>query len=86
MGDDGVEVMGDGRADGRGDAGNGRSMSCSASVICREIDASYAIVTRTHCKKRMSVSRENRESFDGVYDIPMKSRIIDLPSPGRWSA
>lgn len=34
MGDDGVEVMGDGRADGRGDAGNGRSMSCSASVIC----------------------------------------------------
>lgn len=67
MGDDGVEVMGDGSADGRGDAGNGRSMSCSASVMCRAIDASYAIVTRIHCKKRMSASRENRESFDGVY-------------------
>jgi hypothetical protein len=67
MGDDGVEVMGDGRDVGKGDAGNGRSISCSASVMFRAIDASYAIVTRTHCKNMMSVSRENRESFDGVY-------------------
>lgn len=67
LGDDGLEVMGDGKPDGRGVEGTFGSRKSSLSGSFAAAAVAYEMVMVSSCKNSMMRSSENSCSFDGVY-------------------
>lgn len=85
LGDGGLEVIGDGKPDGRGVEGTSGSKISSPPGSLAAAAVAYEMVIVSSCKNSMMRSSENSCNFDGVYDMPMKSRTIALPSAAPYA-